>query len=1312
MVAAMGQVAAAAAAEPIVSASRSGLPWPSGVFTSTPTTRAMEAWRGRPFDVETLFFGTLTWQHMISSAGVLKSKMPGLPSRLIVALGMVPVDHVGRLEECAAGQFDPFIRALTSAMLANGAAAASAAGKPVLIRLGWEANAVESGYPWMATGDGTSWRDCFRRWVDILNPITDAAATPPARTKNFLIVWNMANRGSFKHPIDNMWPGEDYVDVVASQFYDRCPPLPEGNQTEWARRLLLRDAHGNPAGPLAWLDYARAKGKPYAMPEWGIGGPNDVCGRPGTDNAHFMARMYGFFQTIAPDLAFESYFNGHGFINDSKGTHKLFALDPAFPDPASPDYLAYVQRYNPQSATTYRTLWGQDLATVPPEISVMPLAASAAEDQEGPTPFTFTVTRTGNPSLAVAAAWRVAGGSANAADFVGGVLPSGTVSLAAGETSKTLTVAVQGDLQEEADESFSLTLSDPTGGASIGAGTASGEILNDDLEPALLAVLAASAARNEGHDGTTPFTFTVTRSGGTRRPVSVDWQVTGDSADLADFAGGVLPSGRLNFGAGQTKKTITVQVQGDTTVEPHEVFSVTLLDPTGDGVLATATATGTIRNDDAEPPVLAIAAAAAAKAEGQSGTTPFTFTVTRSGDGRPAVSAAWQVAGGSADAADFTGGVLPSGTVSLAAWQTSKTVTVTVRGDRTVEPDEVFHVVLANPTGGASIGTGSATATILNDDVAPPTLHVATLVVAADEGHSGTTPITFRVTRAGDASRAVSIGWQVANVGTDALDFAGGVLPSGTLSLGAGETAGTFTVQVQGDVEFESDEAFEVHLAQPTGGALIGTAAATATIRNDDTVEPATLAVAALDAVKAEGHGGPFPFTFTVTRSGDSRGGVGAAWQVTANGADADDFVGAALPSGSVWFKPGETRKTLWVQVQGDRLVEADESFAVVLSAPRNGVAIGTATAQGTILNDDVSPPVLNLAALAGTVDEGQGGTTPVTFSVTRTGDVGRAVGVAWQVVHAGTDVRDFAGGVLPSGTVSLAAEATTGTFTVQVQGDTELEGDENFEVHLSRPTGGALLGTATASVTIRNDDAVAPATLDVAAVDAVKPEGSGRQTAFAFIINRSGDSRGGVGAAWQVTASSADAGDFVGAVLPSGSVWFRPGETRKTLWLQVQGDRLVEPDESFSLTLSAPRNGAAIGVGTAIGTILNDDAAPVTLAVTPLSATKAEGNRGTTPFTFAVTRAGDTRQAVRVGWTVLGSGKQRATADDFIGQRLPSGTLLFAAGETRKVVTVAVAGDTRRENAEGFSVSLSNLPAGARLTQSAAYGTIVNDDR
>jgi hypothetical protein len=123
--------------------------------------------------------------------------------------------------------------------------------------------------------------------------------------------------------------------------------------------------------------------------------------------------------------------------------------------------------------------------------------------------------------------------------------------------------------------------------------------------------------------------------------------------------------------------------------------------------------------DPEPPPVLAIAALAADQAEGQIGATPFTFTVSRSGDGSGVSSARWAVSTTGrqgADAGDFAGNRLASGTVRFQAGETSQTITVNVRGDLEQEGEEGFSVNLSQPTN-ASIGTASATGTIGNDDL-------------------------------------------------------------------------------------------------------------------------------------------------------------------------------------------------------------------------------------------------------------------------------------------------------------------------------------------------------------------------------------------------------------------------------------------------------------------------------------------------------------------------------------------------------------------------------------------------------------------
>ncbi|NEQ50285.1 MAG: ExeM/NucH family extracellular endonuclease [Leptolyngbya sp. SIO3F4] len=118
------------------------------------------------------------------------------------------------------------------------------------------------------------------------------------------------------------------------------------------------------------------------------------------------------------------------------------------------------------------------------------------------------------------------------------------------------------------------------------------------------------------------------------------------------------------------------------------------------------------------------------------------------------------------------------------------------------------------------------------------------------------------------------------------------------------------------------------------------------------------------------------------------------------------------------------------------------------------------------------------------------------------------------------------------------------------------------------------------------------------------------------------------------------------------------------------------------------------------------ESVSPATLAIEPTDAVKAEGDAGTTAFTFTVTRSGDTSEATNVDFGVTGV----ADAADF-GGSLPSGTVSFAVGETTQTITVDVSGDTDIEADENFTVTLSNPTGDATITTAAADGTIQNDD-
>ena len=126
-----------------------------------------------------------------------------------------------------------------------------------------------------------------------------------------------------------------------------------------------------------------------------------------------------------------------------------------------------------------------------------------------------------------------------------------------------------------------------------------------EIQESYVSISATNAYSAEGDASNTLHTFTVARTGNTGSAASVDYSVSGtsiDPADAADFAGGVLPSGVINFAAGETSKTITIQIAGDQLVEADEAYRVTLDNPSSSMLLATRTAIGLILNDDVPEP--------------------------------------------------------------------------------------------------------------------------------------------------------------------------------------------------------------------------------------------------------------------------------------------------------------------------------------------------------------------------------------------------------------------------------------------------------------------------------------------------------------------------------------------------------------------------------------------------------------------------------------------------------------------------------------------------------------------------------------
>jgi hypothetical protein len=287
-----------------------------------------------------------------------------------------------------------------------------------------------------------------------------------------------------------------------------------------------------------------------------------------------------------------------------------------------------------------------------------------------------------------------------------------------GETTKTISVVVLGDDQNEPDaETFLLTLATPKGATlSASASAAQGKILNDD--PAPVIAIGPDIEDSEGAPGPAAsnetFRFVVTLDRPSSRPINVSYATADETATAgADY---IEANGVLTFAPGETRKVIPVTINGDAEVEQSETFTVTLSSPAGTASLGRAVAHGKILNDDgATPSTPTMTISDAVVVEGNNGGTPYsaTFTVVLSAPTTQTVAVQYATSNGTAnEATDY---LATSGTLSFAPNETTKTINVSVRGDTTVEPDETFFVTLDTPTN-AVIFHPRGQATIVNDD--------------------------------------------------------------------------------------------------------------------------------------------------------------------------------------------------------------------------------------------------------------------------------------------------------------------------------------------------------------------------------------------------------------------------------------------------------------------------------------------------------------------------------------------------------------------------------------------------------------------
>ncbi len=907
------------------------------------------------------------------------------------------------------------------------------------------------------------------------------------------------------------------------------------------------------------------------------------------------------------------------------------------------------------SPTNFATLGSRDTAELTiidnDSAGTLQLNASYSVDEAAGTA-SIAVTRSGGSSGGIEVSYSTTDGSAmSGSDYTAA---SGTLSFAAGELNKSFLVTILDDGIAEGDESFNVHLSNPTGGAVLGARKSAPVNVFDDEIGVLF-----DAANFIVSEAGPAATIRVKREGPTAGTVGVSYAASdGTATEGLDYG---TTAGTLSLGPGVLSQTFVVPILNDAIVEGSEVLMLRLFSPTG-GALLGRYNTAVLTVTDNDPPVLLKFSGASYSA---SESKPFaTITVSRVGSTAGTVGVNYATSDGTATLAgnDYTAA---SGTLSFAPGVKSQSFTVPITNDTADETNETVSLLLSSPSGGALLGAPFASVLNVLDNDAGGTLQ---LNLAAYNGNETSGAVMVTVTRSMGSAGGVSVSYATSDgSATAGSDY---TATSGILNFGAGEPSKSFTVPILDDAEGEGKETLDIILSAPSGGAVLGPRKKSPlTIVDDDSVSGGTLQLN-LAAYKTSEAAGTQ--TVSVTRSGGAASAVSVDYATTDGSATAgSDYTST---SGTLNFGVNERMKSFVIPILDDASAEGTESLGITLSNPTGGALLGRSTAPVSIVDSEAA-----LQFSMANFSAGEKGAA--TILVTRTGSSQSTVGVSYAATGgtaaAGSDFTAV------SGTLTFGPGLVSRSFTVPIASDTLDESNETVNLALSSPTGGIVVGAqGTAVLSITDNDAAGSLQFKSAVFSA-----SETSALVTITITRTGGTASGVSVDYASGGGSATPGSDYTAV--TGTVSFGAGILTRTFTVSVTNDTLDEVTEELILTLSNPQGGASLGAQSSsmVNIADNDVAGKAQFKIGVQSVSEADSS-----VSIVVTRSGGVASAATVDFATS-NGSATAGSD----YTAASGTLTFDVSETTKTLSISLQDDASDEGNETINLTLSN-PGGGLL--------------
>ncbi len=844
-----------------------------------------------------------------------------------------------------------------------------------------------------------------------------------------------------------------------------------------------------------------------------------------------------------------------------------------------------------------------------------------------------------------------------------------TLTIAAGATSATLSVATEDDTALETERSVTVRLKPGTGyTVSPTRGSAAVSVDDDEVPPPTPVVrISGGSGVSEGGDATFTLTATPTPAAALSVPVTVSQ--TGTYA-----ASGQLGTRTVTVGTGGSA-SFTVGTENDAEDENNGGITATVNDGTGYNVALPPgnTATVAVRDDDEAPtPVVRISGGSGVS---EGGDATFTLTAT------PAPAAALSVPVTVSQTGSYAAsGQLGTRTVTVGTGG-SASFTVGTENDAEDENNGGITATVNDGTGYdvASPPGNTATVAVNDDDEAPtPVVRISGGAGVSEGGNA-----TFTLTATPAPAAALSVRVAVSQTGTYA---ASGQLGTRTVTVGTGGSA-SFTVGTENDAEDENNGGITATVNDGTGYDVASPPGNTATVAvNDDDEAPTP--VVRISGGSGVSEGGDATFTLTATPAPTAALSVPVTVSQTGTYAASGELGTRTVTvgtGGSASFTVGTENDAVDENNGGVTATVNDGTGYDVASPPGN-------TATVAVNDDDEAPtPVVRISGGSGVSEGGN-----ATFTLTVSPSPAAALSVRVTVSQTGSYA---ASGELGARTVTVGTGGSA-SFTVGTENDAVDENNGGVTATVNDGTGYDVASppgnTATVAV---NDDDEAPASAPVVRVSGGSGVSEGGDATFTLTASPAPAAALSVRVTVSQTGSYAASGELGARTVTvgtGGSASFTVGTENDAVDENNGGVTATVNDGTGYDVASPPANAATVAVN-------DDDEAPASAPVVSISGGAGVSEGGDATFTLTASPAPATALSVPV--TVSQTGTYAASGQ--LGAR----TVTVGTGGSASF-TVGTENDAVDENNGGITATVNDGTGYAVASPPGNTATVaVNDD-